>query len=103
MTDRAPVELTNLDRHGVPPLPWSRPRDLASNPAGTVSVRLQGIDFRFHTAFGRHRRAVRRDPLALRPLSGPLGAPDRPAARKRRTLLEDALGSFLPQAIRRRS
>jgi hypothetical protein len=52
MTDRAPVELTNLDRYGVPPLPWSRPRDLASNPASTVSVRLQGIDFRFHTAFG---------------------------------------------------
>jgi hypothetical protein len=39
MTDRAPVELTNLDRYGVPPLPWSRPRDLASNPAGTVSAR----------------------------------------------------------------
>jgi|SRR6266508_2010902 len=28
MTDREPVEVTNLDRYGFPPLPWSRPRDL---------------------------------------------------------------------------
>ena len=28
MTDREPVEVTNLDRYGSPPLPWSRPRDL---------------------------------------------------------------------------
>src|SRR2546425_12064308 len=28
MTDRAPVEVTNLDRYGFPALPWSRPRDL---------------------------------------------------------------------------
>ncbi|CAA9588312.1 MAG: Pyridoxamine 5'-phosphate oxidase, partial [uncultured Thermomicrobiales bacterium] len=33
MTDRAPVEVTNLDRYGSPPLPWSRPRDLLA--AGT--------------------------------------------------------------------
>jgi hypothetical protein len=72
--------------YGSEPLPWSRPRDLyftssprarkarnlAANPACTVSVRLEGIDlvlegeaarvtdpppwhlyrFRFHTAFG---------------------------------------------------
>jgi len=28
MTDRLPVEVTNLDRYGSPPLPWSRPHDL---------------------------------------------------------------------------
>ena len=28
MTERAPVETTNLDRYGFPALPWSRPRDL---------------------------------------------------------------------------
>jgi hypothetical protein len=28
MTDREPVEVTNLDGYGAPPLPWSRPRDL---------------------------------------------------------------------------
>jgi hypothetical protein len=95
MTDREPLEVTNLDRYGSPPLAWSRPRDLlaagtpqpgtpfflatsrpdgrphaagigalwldgdlyftsgpgtrkarnlASNPASTISVRLEGID-----------------------------------------------------------
>jgi hypothetical protein len=34
MTEREPVEVTNLDRYGFPPLPWSRPRDLlAATPA----------------------------------------------------------------------
>lgn len=33
MTDRAPVEVTNLDRYGSPVLSWSRPRDLLA--AGT--------------------------------------------------------------------
>ena len=28
MTDRAPVEVTNLDRYGSPALPWSRAHDL---------------------------------------------------------------------------
>lgn len=28
MTDRAPLETTNLDRYGYPALPWSRARDL---------------------------------------------------------------------------
>lgn len=33
MTDQAPVEVTNLDRYGSPPLPWSRPYDLlAADP-----------------------------------------------------------------------
>jgi hypothetical protein len=33
MSDREPVEMTNLDRYGDPPLPWSRPRDLlAASP-----------------------------------------------------------------------
>jgi hypothetical protein len=33
MTDREPVEVTNLDRYGYPPLPWSRPRDLLASGA----------------------------------------------------------------------
>ena len=34
MADRAPVEVTNLDRYGSPPLPWRRPHDLlVANPA----------------------------------------------------------------------
>ncbi len=28
MTDQEPVDVTNLDRYGNPPLPWNRPRDL---------------------------------------------------------------------------
>ncbi|HLZ68841.1 MAG TPA: pyridoxamine 5'-phosphate oxidase family protein [Dehalococcoidia bacterium] len=96
MTERAPSEVTNLDRYGNPALPWSRPHDLltagaapapgnpfflgtcrpdgrphaagigalwldgdfyftsspharkarnlATNPAGTISARLKGID-----------------------------------------------------------
>jgi Pyridoxamine 5'-phosphate oxidase len=28
MTERTPVEVTNLDRYGSPAIPWSRPRDL---------------------------------------------------------------------------
>lgn len=36
MTDRVPVDVTNLDRYGNPPLPWSRPHDLlASSPTRT--------------------------------------------------------------------
>jgi hypothetical protein len=34
MTDREPVQVTNLDRYGSSPLPWSRPHDLlVANPA----------------------------------------------------------------------
>lgn len=37
MTDRDPVEVTNLDRYGFAPLPWSRPRDLlAASPGPDV-------------------------------------------------------------------
>src|SRR5579862_3499952 len=28
MNERAPIETTNLDRYGSPPLEWSRPRDM---------------------------------------------------------------------------
>ncbi|MBC7811819.1 MAG: pyridoxamine 5'-phosphate oxidase family protein [Burkholderiales bacterium] len=31
MTERAPIEVTNLDRYGSPELLWSRPRDLLAN------------------------------------------------------------------------
>jgi hypothetical protein len=98
MTDRIPIEITNLDRYGSAVLPWSRPHDLlaasatqsnitffigtvrpdgrphaagigalwhdgdlyitsgpqarkarnlAANPACTISVRLEGIDLIF--------------------------------------------------------
>jgi hypothetical protein len=34
VTDREPVEVTNLDRYGSPPVPWSRPHDrLVATPA----------------------------------------------------------------------
>ena len=32
MTERAPVEVTNLDRYGSAALPWSRPRDILAAP-----------------------------------------------------------------------
>ena len=32
MTERAPIEVTNLDRYGFSALPWSRPRDLLAAP-----------------------------------------------------------------------
>jgi hypothetical protein len=33
MTDRAPTEVTNLDRYGSPALAWERPRDLLADPS----------------------------------------------------------------------
>jgi hypothetical protein len=39
MTDREPVEVTNLDRYGFPALPWSRPRDLLA-AAGYGPLRI---------------------------------------------------------------
>ena len=36
MTDRAPIEVTDLDRYGSPVVPWSRPHDLlAAGPTRT--------------------------------------------------------------------
>jgi len=32
MTDRDPIEVTNLDRYGNAALPWSRPRDILAAP-----------------------------------------------------------------------
>jgi hypothetical protein len=40
MTDRDPVEVTNLARYGFPPLPWSRPHDI-------LAVGSQGPDVTF--------------------------------------------------------
>jgi len=111
MTDQEPVEVTNLDGYGAPPLPWSRPHDLlaagvpqadvpfflgtsrpdgrpsaagigalwldgdlyftsgpgtrkarnlAANPACTISVRLDGIDLVLE---GAATRAVDRPTL----------------------------------------
>lgn len=54
MTDRAPVEVTNLDRYGDPVLPWTRPRDLlaAGPPRPDTSFFLGtcGPDGRPHAA-----------------------------------------------------
>ena len=33
MIDQPPVEVTNLDRYGFPPLPWSRPHELLASGA----------------------------------------------------------------------
>jgi hypothetical protein len=33
MTDPTPTDVTNLDRYGSPPLPWSRPHDLLAGTA----------------------------------------------------------------------
>lgn len=38
MTDQAPTDITNLDRYGSAPLPWSRPHDLLA--AGTTPPRI---------------------------------------------------------------
>lgn len=38
MTERAPSEVTNLDRYGNPPLPWSRPRDLLAAETGGPEI-----------------------------------------------------------------
>jgi hypothetical protein len=35
MTEREPVETTNLDRYGNPTIPWSRPRDLLAADTAT--------------------------------------------------------------------
>jgi len=41
MTDREPIEVTNLDIYGHPALPWSRPHDLlTSNPPPNTSFFL---------------------------------------------------------------
>jgi hypothetical protein len=54
MTDRSPVEATNLDRYGFPALPWSRPRDIlegaAPGPSATFFLGTTGPDGRPHSA-----------------------------------------------------
>jgi hypothetical protein len=56
MSDREPVEVTNLDRYGSPPLPWSRPRDLLaageppSSPPRTFFLGTSRPDGRPHAA-----------------------------------------------------
>jgi hypothetical protein len=54
MTDRAPIEVTNLDIYGNPALPWSRPHDLVSaNPSGSELTFFLGTtrpDGRPHSA-----------------------------------------------------
>ncbi len=54
MTERAPADVTNLDRYGSPALPWSRPRDLlAAGPSGPDTTFFLGTsrpDGRPHAA-----------------------------------------------------
>jgi hypothetical protein len=54
MTERTPVEVTNLDRYGFAALPWSRPRDrLAAGPPGPDVLYVLGTvrpDGRPHAA-----------------------------------------------------
>ena len=52
MTDRAPVEVTNLDRYGSPALAWERPRELLAVPSPTDRFFLGtvGPDGRPHAA-----------------------------------------------------
>ncbi|MDQ3540828.1 MAG: pyridoxamine 5'-phosphate oxidase family protein, partial [Chloroflexota bacterium] len=38
MTERAPVDVTNLDGYGFPALPWSRPRDLLAAGTPTAAI-----------------------------------------------------------------
>ena len=54
MADRDPVEVTNLDRYGFPPLPWSRPHDIlaigSQGPDVTFFLGTVGPDGRPHAA-----------------------------------------------------
>ena len=54
MTERTPIEVTNLDRYGSPALPWSRPRDLLAadtpRPDATFFLGTVGPDGRPHAA-----------------------------------------------------
>ena len=54
MTERLPIEVTNLDRYGSPALPWSRPRELLATdtprPSVTFFLGTVGSDGRPHAA-----------------------------------------------------
>ena len=54
MTDQEPTDVTNLDRYGSAPLPWSRPHDLlAAGPPGPDATFFLGTtrpDGRPHSA-----------------------------------------------------
>ena len=54
MTDREPVETTNLDRYGNAPIPWSRAREILAvgsfGPSVTFFLGTVGADGRPHVA-----------------------------------------------------
>ncbi|MBX6342492.1 MAG: pyridoxamine 5'-phosphate oxidase family protein [Thermomicrobiaceae bacterium] len=79
MTERAPIEVTNLDRYGFSPLPWSRPRDrlAADTPSPAVTFFL-----------GTARPDGRPHAAGIGPLwlEGDLYFTSSPAARKARDL-----------------
>lgn len=79
MTERTPIETTNLDRYGNPALPWSRPRDLLAadtpRPNNTFFLGTVGPDGRPHAAG-----------VGALWLDGDLYFTSSPAARKSRNL-----------------
>jgi hypothetical protein len=65
MTERWPVEVTNLDRYRFPELPWSRPGDRFAT--GRPAWDRHRLRWR-HCLRRRDRDAVTRDPPSFRPL-----------------------------------
>jgi hypothetical protein len=87
MTDRTPVEVTNLDRYGSSELPWSRPRDLlASAPAQPGTSFFLGTS----TSDGRPHSAS----VGALWLDGYIFFTSGPGTRKSRNLAENPLCTF---------
>ena len=78
MTEREPIEITNLDIYGSAPLPWSRPRDLLEASATSNTTFFLGTvrpDGRPHAAG-----------IGALSLDGDLYFPSGPQVRKARNL-----------------
>jgi hypothetical protein len=77
MTDREPVGATNLDRHGSPALPWSRPHDLLVATPGAAGHPVLPRDVpagRPAPLRQRRRRLARRRPLLHQRARDPQGS-----------------------------
>src|SRR6266511_1206395 len=79
MTDRAPVEITNLDRYGSPELPWSRPRDL-------LAAQTPGPDIPFFLGTSRPDGRPHAAGIGALWLDGDLYFTSGPGTRKARNL-----------------
>jgi len=79
MTDRAPVEITNLDRYGSPELPWSRPRDL-------LAAQTPGPDIPFFLGTSRPDGRPHAAGIGALWLDGDLYLTSGPGTRKARNL-----------------